>query len=71
MGLHPKSMPIVTGVSPGSAADRAGIKPGDVIVEVDGIQEPTSQQLQDASRDGQLLMRVRRGDSAFYAALKK
>jgi Do/DeqQ family serine protease len=71
MGLHPKPVPVVTGVTPGSAADRAGIKPGDVIVEVDGIQEPTSQQLQEASKDGVLLMRIRRGDAAFYAALKK
>jgi serine protease Do len=71
LGLPAKPLPVVTGVAPGSAADRAGIKAGDVIVEVDGVVDPTSQQLQDASRDGQLLLRVRRRDSAFYAALKK
>jgi S1-C subfamily serine protease len=71
LGLPARALPVVTAVAPGSAADRAGIKPGDVIVEVDGIVEPTSTQLQDASRDGQLLLRIRRRDAAFYAALKK
>jgi serine protease Do len=71
LGLPAKPMPVVTSVAPGSAADRAGIKAGDVIVEVDGTVEPTSQQLQEASKDGQLLLRIRRRDAAFYAALKK
>jgi serine protease Do len=70
-GLPPKPMPLVTGVAPGSAADRAGIKVGDIIVEVDSIQEPTSAQLQQSAADGQLLLRVRRRESAFYAALHK
>jgi serine protease Do len=71
LGLSPKAMPVVTNVAPGSAADRAGIKAGDIIVEVDGALEPTSAQLQEASKDGQLLLRIRRRDAAFYAALKK
>ncbi len=71
LGLAAKALPVVTQVVPGSAADRAGIKVSDVIVEVDGIVDPTSAQVQEASRDGQLLLRVRRRDSAFYAALKK
>ncbi len=71
LGLPPKAMPVVTTVAPGSAADRAGIKAGDVIVEVDGAIEPTSAQLQEASKDGQLLLRIRRREAAFYAALKK
>ena len=71
LGLSQKALPIVTTVAPGSAADRAGIKAGDVVVEVDGIVEPTSQQLQEASKDGQLLLRIRRREAAFYAALKK
>ena len=71
LGLPAKQIPVVTNVAPGSAADRAGIKAGDVVVEVDGIVDPSAAQLQDASRDGQLLLRIRRRDSAFYAALKK
>lgn len=70
-GLSAKPMPLVTSVAPGSSADRAGIKVGDVIVEVDGIQEPTSAQLQQSAADGALLLRVRRRGAAFYAALRK
>lgn len=71
LGLSPKPLPIVTTISPGSAADRAGLKPGDVIVEADGIQEPSSTQLSEQAKDGQLLVRVRRRDASFYAAMKK
>lgn len=62
---------IVTSITPGSAADRAGLKVGDVILEADGREHPTSGQLAEAAKDGQLLLRVRRRDSTFYAALKK
>ncbi|MGH7280608.1 MAG: trypsin-like peptidase domain-containing protein, partial [Polyangiaceae bacterium] len=71
LGLVARPLPLVTAVVPGSAADRAGLKGGDVIVEVDGIQDPTSLQVQQQAADGQILLRLRRGDSAFYAALKK
>jgi S1-C subfamily serine protease len=71
LGLPAKALPLVTAVNPGSAADRAGLKSGDIIVEVDGIQEPTSMQVQQSAADGQLLLRVRRRDASFYAALRK
>ncbi len=71
LGLPAKPMPVVTAITPGSAADRAGLKPGDVIVEADGTQEPTANQLADAAKDGQVLVRVRRRDASFYAALRK
>jgi len=71
MGLPAKALPVITAVTPGSAADRAGLKPGDVIVEVDGILEPTSVQVQQSAADGQVVVRVRRRDNSFYAALKK
>jgi S1-C subfamily serine protease len=71
LGLPAKPLPIITTISPGSAADRAGLKPGDVIVEADGIQEPSSTQLSEQAKDGQLLVRVRRRDASFYAAMKK
>ena len=71
LGLPAKTLPIVSTVIPGSAADRSGLRVGDVIVEADGIVDPTSTQLQQAAADGQLLLRLRRRDSAFYAALKK
>jgi len=71
LGLPPRSLPMVSTVVPGSAADRAGLKAGDVIVEVDGIGYPTSQQLQEAAGDGQLLLRLHRQDKDFYAALRR
>ena len=71
LGLVSKPLPIITTIAPGSAADRAGLKPGDVIVEADGIQDPSSNQLSEQAKDGQLLVRVRRRDASFYAAMKK
>jgi serine protease Do len=71
IGLSARPMPVVTAIAPGSAADRAGLKPGDVIVEADGVQEPSANQLADAAKDGAVLVRVRRRDASFYAALKK
>jgi serine protease Do len=69
MGAH--VLPVVTHVVPGSGADRAGLKQGDVIVEADGIQDPTSAQVQQAASDGSLLLRLRREDNFFYAALRR
>ncbi len=62
---------LVSSIAPGSPADRAGIKPGDVIVEADGIADPTATQVAEAAKDGQLLVRVRRRDATFYAAMKR
>jgi S1-C subfamily serine protease len=71
MGLPARAVPIVTQVAPGSVADRQGLRVGDVIVEANGTADPTSQQVADAARGGAILLRVKRGDSFFYAALKK
>jgi Do/DeqQ family serine protease len=71
MNLPAKPFPVLTQVTPGSAADRAGMRVGDVIVEVNGQQEPTSAQVAEDARSGALLLRVKRGDSYFYAALKR
>jgi len=71
LGLPPKPVPVVTSITPGSSADRAGLKPGDVIIEADGVADPTATQLSDAAKDGALLVRVRRRDATFYAAMKK
>jgi Do/DeqQ family serine protease len=71
MNLPPKPTPILTQVVPGSAADRAGLRPGDVILEANGVAEPTSAQVADTARSGALVVRVKRGDAFFYAALKR
>jgi Do/DeqQ family serine protease len=71
LGLGQRTLPIVTQVSPGSVADREGLRTGDVIVEVNGAQDPTSSQVADAAKGGTVMLRVKRGDGFFYAALKK
>jgi serine protease Do len=71
MGLPPKAAAVVTTVQPGSAADRAGIKNGDVVVEADGVVDPTSNQIQQQAADGSVLLRLRRGAGAFYAVVRR
>ncbi len=71
LGLPPRPCVVVTSVTPGSPADRAGLKPGDVVVEADGTADPNAAQLAEAAKDGQLLVRVRRQEATFYAAIKK
>jgi S1-C subfamily serine protease len=71
MNLPAKPLPVLTQVTPGSAADRAGLRAGDVVVEANGMQDPTSAQVADFARSGALVLRLKRGDSFFYAVLKK
>ncbi len=71
MGLSAKPLPVVTQVAPGSPADRAGLRPGDVVLEANGAAEPSSAQMSDLARSGSLLLRVKRGEAFFYTALKR
>jgi serine protease Do len=71
MSLPPKPLPVLTQVAPGSAADREGLRVGDVIVEANGTVDPNSAQVAEFAKSGALLLRVKRGDAFFYAALKK
>ena len=65
------SVTVITDVVAGSAADRAGLKKGDLVTEVDGKQDPSSSDVQTAATDGQIVVRVQRRGAAFYAALHK
>jgi putative serine protease PepD len=49
-GITEQAGLIVSGVTPGSGADEAGIEPGDVIREVDGQVTDTNEQLGEAIR---------------------
>jgi Do/DeqQ family serine protease len=71
LGLGQRALPIVTQVTPGSTADREGLRTGDVIVEVNGTPDPTSSQVADAAKGGTVILRLKRGDGYFYAALQK
>jgi serine protease Do len=69
---NPKAQVTEVGnVASDSPADRAGLKPGDLILEVDTLKQPTKAQVTEASKDGHLLLRLKRGAASFYVALKK
>jgi len=71
LGFPAHELTMVSTAVPGSAADRAGLHAGDVIIEADGVAFPTPQQLEAAAADGELLLRLRRRDQDFYTALRK
>lgn len=60
---------LVTDVAPGSEADRAGLRRGDVIVEADGREVRAPDQVASAVQNGRVLLRVRRGENAFFTVL--
>lgn len=65
-----KSLVHITSVVTDSPADRAGLKAGDVILEVDFARLPTAADVKKAADDGKLLLRVRRDKSTFYTAVR-
>jgi S1-C subfamily serine protease len=71
VGTSSKSGAEIVEVSPGSPADRAGLRPGDVIIEANGDHAPDSQRIAALARSGKLLLRVKRADAYFYAALER
>ncbi len=71
LGFPSHELAMVSTAVPGSSADRAGLAPGDVIVEANGIPLPTTKQLAETAAGGELLLRLHRRDKDFYAALRK
>jgi S1-C subfamily serine protease len=67
----PKSAAQIVSIVPGSQADRAGLRSGDVIMQADGKVLPTGAQVAQAMADNRVLLLVRRGRSSFFAALQK
>ncbi|MFQ5656937.1 MAG: Do family serine endopeptidase [Candidatus Methylomirabilales bacterium] len=65
---------VVTEVREGSSAARAGVRPGDVVAEVDQKSVTTLQQVRGAlkewTRQAHLLL-IQRGDRYFYVAIRK
>jgi serine protease Do len=74
LGLDKADGVVVTAVEPGSAADEAGIRRGDVIVEVDRKAIRSVEEYRKAiagARKGRgVLFLVRRGDNTLFLALK-
>jgi Do/DeqQ family serine protease len=71
LGMPARAYAAVVQVAAGSAGDRAGLRGGDVIIEADGVMEPNASQVMQASQDGHMLLRVRRREAAFYAAVRR
>ena len=75
MGLHPTAGVVVTAVQPGSAADDAGMEPGDLIVEINRTAIRTasdySEALSKADPAKSLLLRVQRGQRSLFLAMKR
>ena len=62
---------VVSGVKPGSPADRAGLQRGDIVVEADrrAVEKPGD--VAAAAKDGKVLLRVDRKTGSFYTVLSK
>lgn len=67
----PPQVAQVVRIDPGSHADLAGLRPGDLIVQADGKTMPTATEVGQAIQDGSVLLLVRRANASFYTALKK
>ena len=73
VGLAPGDGVLVAGVEPGSAADKAGVRQGDVILEVNRskVGSAADVQAEAKKRDGSgpLLLLLKRGEASLFAAL--
>jgi len=74
LGLTPGDGVLVAAVQPGSPADQAGLRPGDVILEVNKRKVTSAKEAQaEAQKDPNahsLLLLFRRGQSSQFAALE-
>ncbi|HYL80534.1 MAG TPA: DegQ family serine endoprotease, partial [Candidatus Acidoferrum sp.] len=74
LGVPPGEGVLVAGVQPGSPAEQAGVRQGDVILEVNRQKVTSVKEAQalgqKASDSGSLLLLLRRGDASLFAALE-
>jgi serine protease Do len=73
LGVKPELGVLVTSVEPGSPADEAGLRRGDLILEVDREEVTSTHELQErlgSAKDRALLL-VRRGDATIFVPLKR
>jgi S1-C subfamily serine protease len=71
LGLTGAQGAVVSGVERGSAAERAGLLVGDLIVEADKKPVTTPDEVEAALRDGSALLRVRRHDNSRFVVLSR
>ena len=73
LGLEDTNGVVVTAVAPGSPAEEAGLRRGDVILEVDRYTVKNSAELHEKleeSDEGTLLL-IKRGDATLFIPLKR
>jgi len=69
--LPPPTAAQIVAVVPGSPADRAGLRPGDIVLQIDGTTRPDAAQVVKATEDGHALLLVQRRQGTFYAAIHR
>lgn len=73
LGIEEEQGVVITEVEPGSPADEAGLRRGDVIIEVDKAEVRDTSALEELldEADDRVLVAVRRGKSSLYVVLKR
>ena len=73
LGLDAAKGVMVTEVQPSSPADEAGLRRGDVIIEVNRIEIADLGELREQLKSGDktVLMLIRRDDSTLYLPMKR
>ena len=73
LGVEGTEVVVVSSVDPAGPAREAGIRRGDVIVEVDQREVKDSKSLHDqlSKADDRVLLLIRRGDSQLYVPLAR
>ena len=61
----------VRGVEPGSDADRAGLQPGDIILQADRKPVRTTADVRAALQDGKALLYIERESQRFFKPLAR
>lgn len=70
-GLSGKAQVYISFVEVGSPAEKAGLTPGDAILEAGGVPNPTIDQIKKAGDKGTLLMRIdHKGEKAYLTVTK-
>jgi len=69
-GVTPGIGVVVTVVQPGGAADRAGLRPGDVVLQADGQDVTNPSVVVNAAQDGSAVFLVRRGQIQEFVGLQ-
>jgi serine protease Do len=73
LGVEDDTGVLVTAVEPGSPADHAGLRRGDLVLEVDRTEVSSTKELQDRleSAGDRALLLVRRGEATIFVPLKR